>query len=513
MYFTGDIRQDVAQILEAAQRVSADVGKEVEAILHESHVDPLSDEELSRLLTTIINVVKRNAELRGDTALVEALAEDTEIMVKRLLKLRSGKTVAGVPLVNKRLALLSRNGIAVGPVFPNPVFHGKEVPMKSGFVKTTDISLWDQNERLDIHLSQFQKRSGRAPNAQELLDIMMSKMKLPGMTEDDPFKITDLARSIAINGVRKPPILDLDGTLLDGNRRVTACYFILNSSDDQFTADQKKRAEYIFCWQLTEHATDDDRHRVVVSLNFESDCKQDWPEYVKARKVYDEWQAMLALEGRPPGPQRQAQMKRELSMRYALGSETTVVGRYLKMVDWANEFEEHQINGRKKDVYEVKHQANRYFQYFDEMQKGVSPGGVADTLNKNESFRHLVFDLLFAGKFSNWRQIRSLKHAPSSQEAMEILQGARTEPDVELAQDRVDGALVIAAAKSAQNREIGANTRIEAFVKWLDELPMKAYRTSISRINLKRLVAALELAGTAAAKVLESEPDSDDNAE
>ncbi|MEA5515784.1 hypothetical protein [Nodularia sp. UHCC 0506] len=63
----------------------------------------------------------------------------------------------------------------------------------------------------------------------------------------------------------------------------------------QFDSEQKRRAEYIPVWQITEHATNDDRNAVVVSLNFESDCKLDWSDYIKARKVYEEWQAMLAL--------------------------------------------------------------------------------------------------------------------------------------------------------------------------------------------------------------------------
>src|SRR5260221_386002 len=86
-------------------------------------------------------------------------------------------------------------------------------------------------------------------------------------------RVADLARSVANNGVRRSPIIDLDGPLLDGNRRVTACHYVLRSPE--FTSEQKKRAEWIYVWQLTEHATDEDRDVVVVSLNFEPDHKQD----------------------------------------------------------------------------------------------------------------------------------------------------------------------------------------------------------------------------------------------
>ena len=167
----------------------------------------------------------------------------------------------------------------------------KSRPNAAGFIKTSDIRLWPKNERLDLHLKQFQHRNSRIPNHEELLDIMLSRMDLPGLREvpevskkkqTDQFEIVKLACSIANNGVRKPPIVDIDGTLLDGNRRVTASWYVLNS--DEFDSKQKQRAEYTFVWQLTEHATDDQREAVVVSLNFEDDCKEEWPEYAELER-------------------------------------------------------------------------------------------------------------------------------------------------------------------------------------------------------------------------------------
>src|SRR5437660_496758 len=85
--------------------------------------------------------------------------------------------------------------------------------------------------------------SRRRRTGEELLDIMLGNIQLPGVKEEDQFAIHELARSIAANGVRKPPIIDIDGKLLDGNRRVTACRLVLDSQD--FTIEEKKRAEWI----------------------------------------------------------------------------------------------------------------------------------------------------------------------------------------------------------------------------------------------------------------------------
>jgi len=107
--------------------------------------------------------------------------------------------------------------------------------MRCGFVKLSDLQLWDENVRLDIHLAQFQQKHGRRPTPPELIEIMTHGASLPGTVEDQ-FEIVALARSIAANGVQKPPILDYNGTLLDGNRRVTACHYILHS--DEFGQDE-----------------------------------------------------------------------------------------------------------------------------------------------------------------------------------------------------------------------------------------------------------------------------------
>jgi len=107
--------------------------------------------------------------------------------------------------------------------------------------------------------------------------------------------------------------------------------------------------------------------------------------------------------------------------------------------------------------------------------------------------KHLVFDLLFDRKFQNWRQIRELKYIYESEEAREALGRARAEEDAEIAEDHLENAMAIARSQRAEMREVGANTRIEAFVKWLEELPIRAWRDSIKTDNLRRLLRALRL--------------------
>lgn len=485
------LQRELEEIIQAAHRASADVGVQVEGVLREGLEHPLSREEAVALLTEVLSTLKQGVDRRGDERGREVLSGDIAALVERVVQARERASTS--ERKQPGIELISHNGVVPGPVRPRPIFHTRPVPMRSGFVKLTDLQLWDENVRLDIHLAQFQQKHGRRPTQAELIDIMTNGANLPG-TAEDQFEIVSLARSIAANGVQKPPILDYDGTLLDGNRRLAACHYIRHS--DEFGPEEKKRVEYVYVWQLTEDATPDDREAVVVALNFESDCKEPWPEYIKARKVYDEWQSVLDLEPIKPGPQRQAQLKRELSRKFALGPDTAVVNRYLKMIDWANDFEEYLIQERSRDEYEVKHATNTYFQYFDEMAKGAKPGGVAHTLVQDESFKHLVFDLLFQGKIKNWTLIRKLKYLDEDvrQGLIEALNmEVHNETELETAQDKVEETLDAAHARNAEVRQVGANARIESFVKFLEELPVKAFRDLITPQNLRRLIKALKL--------------------
>ncbi len=490
------LRREIEALITAARRISPEVSDQVDRVFNEARTNPLSREEAVELLTTVITVLRSNAANRANGATAAALADGD--LIGRLLTARDRvRQLATAPAARPapaRLDLLSRNGVTAGALHPTPLYHGTRVQMNHGFVKLTDMGLWDQNDRLDIHLRQFQQQHGRRPNRDELLQIMLSEMPLLGVTHEDQFQIVALAHSISVNGVRKPPILDLDGTPLDGNRRIAACFYILNNPDD-FDDEERRRVEYLYVWQLTEHATPEDKRTVVVSLNFESDCKMEWPAYVKARRVYEEWQAMKLREPRA-GAQRVREMLVELSKRYALGPNPATVKRYLKMVDLADEFADYHVNDRGRDRFEVEHQANRYFEYFDELSKGVNPGGVAHTLNQNEPFKHLVYDLLFQDKFASFKEIRDLKYMDD--EVRENLVRAAEMPtttadELDEAQDLVERTLTDARNRNRQNRVGNPNIRIHTFVQWLEDLPLSVLRQELRPDVRQELRDALEL--------------------
>ena len=490
----GDLRRGYELLLEELRSVSENCTEDMERVRLEGSKNPMSDDEVRRFLGRCLDEAGRGARSRGDVSTATYLETEKEHIMERVLEIRK-RDVSGSTSQTHRngvsLSLKSHQGIQPHPLRPSPVFHGRSVPVNVGFVDVRDIRLWRGNRRLNIHVSQFEKTHGRAPDSDDLLDIMGSRANLAGLDKKDQFKIVDLAKSIAASGVRQPPIIAYDGVLLDGNRRVAACRHIL---ENDFSSEEKERAATVQVWRLTEHASNDEENAVVVSLNFEKDLKVEWPEYVKGQILYEEWRAMLEREDRPLGA-RQNELKRELARRYAITVDRC--NRYIAMVELADDFEDYQRNERGKDAHEVKHRSNEYFQYFDELGKGRSPGGVNWSMNQDDAFRNLVFDLLHDGKFRNYVQIRDLRHAYGNEEAMDLLRAARNTEDEDEAQQRVDLGLSAGKVARAEERRIGGNKRVEAFVRWLREAPVEFFSAgepgAITEENLGRLYSALKL--------------------
>jgi hypothetical protein len=510
----GGLTADFGSLLADARRAVADVDEEIHAALMGLEDDPVEAEEARALLVRVIAALRRSQDPaaqktaddleRDIDGCVAAIAPNTVARTGEAADGYRAASAAGVRSTDApetgRLVLQARDDVAPGPVSPTPYFDQREIPMYGGFVRVSDLLLRGDNERLEVHLGQFRQLNGRQPSPDELFSLLMSTTPLPGLErEEDQFNIKPLGRSIANNGVRKPPVIDVDGTLLDGNRRIAACLWVLG--EPGFTPEQRARAEWVYVWQLTEFSNTDHRHQVVVSLNFEDDLKEEWPEYVKARKVFEAWQEMISLEPRTPAQARTTELKKALSRRFALGPRTDIVNRYIKMVQEADRFEEHQVEDRRNDPFEVKHRASEYFQYFDELTKGKNDG-VAAALGADDVLRGVVYDLLFQQKFISFNQIRDLRYVADDDQAIADLRKARDERDLDAGAQELRNVLARARALHSERRNTDPNPRIADFVQWLESLPVGAFRDSVKEENLEKLVLALKLTRGAAVQVL-----------
>ena len=490
-----DLQHGYRLLFDVFRSISEDCTKDLERVRQEGRANPMKSGDAKQLLNACFEAACRGARDRGDVDTARQLEERRDSIMQQVLA-RCTRDTQGANLsvetVNNALCLESHDGVDPHPVRPPPVFHGHRVNVVEGFVDVRDISLSATNQRLQIHVDQFKATHGRAPSPDDLVRLISSEANLSGLDGRDQFKINNLARSIAAGGVRQPPIISHHGNLLDGNRRVAACLHVLQS--DEFQTLEKRRAKKIRVWRLAEDSSPEDERAVVVALNFEPACKEEWPEYVKGRIIYDDWRAALDLEDKASA-ERHRTIKRELASKYAITVDR--VNRYIEMVKLANDFEEHHRNVRNQDSHEVQHRTNQCFQYFDELGKGRGPGGVNYAINIDDGFRSLVFDLLYDRKFRNFAQIRGLKHVAKEEESKSLLRDARQQTDLEEARDRVDDAFALARHAQASERKVGGNKRIETFVQWLREAPIEFFSVgepgAITEKNLRALHEALSL--------------------
>jgi hypothetical protein len=476
------------ELLEELRFEAGQYDEEVAKAVADVEAQPLPDDEKRALLTAVYTRLKESPIAQTDPQACAALAADVRILVDHAIRRhRAASTTTRTP------ARILTEADFPRPVVPKPRFHGMQIDLVEVWVDPRDLQLWPDNDRLEIHVAEFKKLHRRPPSQDELLTIMLSQIELPGVLRgEDEFGIRSLAQSIANNGVRVPPIIDHWGVPQDGNRRLAACLLILSSDD--YTNEQKQRVQRILVRKMSEFAQPPEYRAVVVGLNFEPDEKIEWPEYIKARKVAEDWENMLAAEGGEPTPQRRRELRRRLAESFVISTDR--VDRYLKMVEWADRFEEHHRLTRGRGTHEVQRAASEHFQYFAEMSIGLSEGGVAHTLKTDDELRTMTFDLLYDGKIKAFPLVRELPKVARSQEARDLLLEAVAMPADEkslpYAREKVSDAVAEARANDRELRALGADAKIRSFVKWFLSLPLDVFEEKCETKTLEGLVQAFK---------------------
>lgn len=438
--------------------------------------DRFTDEELRELLTSVLVVIRSNGELtEADRDRIEGevrSAIDAAIKTRNEMETKwdgypaaspeEAGPAAGEDSERTHLALFDYDAVKVRPA-PASTFLGRTIPLTEGFARTQDVEFWQENKRLDIDLKNFRRTEGRNPDPEELKRMLWPT----GSTKKgDPHEIGELADDIAARGVHTPPVIDYWGTAWDGNRRLAACLYILAS--DEYDDVQKDRARQVRVWQTNEHATKDQIDAIVTSLNFGKDLKKPWPEYVRARDVFDAYIELRDIEAsrRTLTDRDETKIRRRVADKF--GIKTQDVTRYCKMVTWAIEFEDYHRE-QDRDENEVESRTAQLFQYFYELDAGVGDDKLGRRFSNDESFRAIVFDLLFDQKIKNFSQVRELRRVYDTPEALDVLKEAHAQPHTALGRDAVDRATFIAKQKSQESRQAGRGNELASIAKWLRE--------------------------------------------
>jgi hypothetical protein len=469
-----ELREDVQILIQRAVVLAAEVGSDLEEAVRLAAEEPLSDDEVRPLFTRIITLIRGGLDDGLDEAKRTSILQEVADLVDEVIAHRNARRApspkGGSRVTTSRddghLELIAWGGLDVRPVTPVPVFNGQPLALTEGYARTENLRLWPENHRLELHLAEFRQEHKRTPTDEELIQLLHGMLPLAGSSgKRDPFEIQNLAASIAVKGVQTPPIIDWTGELKDGNRRMAACLLILHG--ETYGPEAKQRAAKIRVWQTPKDTTQDQIDAIVVSLNFERDLRMPWPEYVKARQVVDRYYEVYDAERVVPDQARERALKKQVAESFAI--KVGDVSRYLKMVRWAEEFEDHHRDNRNRDDATIKYRSNDLFQYFYELDAGRGEDKLGAKIRQDESFKALIFDLMFDGKFRNWTQLRDMRKVVNNEKAIELVTRAHLEPDRLRAQELISDAVFEARRNDLETKRLGVKEWVDSAIDRLDE--------------------------------------------
>jgi hypothetical protein len=446
---------EAQRLLDQALELSRDFGDDVEAAVRAASEHPLDEQTATRLYTRILRMLRGSGhDLDDEERLV--LAEEVRAEVARLVAAVSRPEA---PARSTGLELVARNGMEPHTVTPVPIFNTTPIPMVEGYVDVTTVPLWRENHRVEFYVEEFYERNGRQPDADELLSIMHGTLEdLPSLrAKKDPFGIIPLAESIARKGVQQPPVLTWDGEPKDGNRRISAAKYVLAS--DRFSVAEKERARWVRVWRAPAGTTEDQFESIVVSLNFESDHKEPWPEYVKGRLVAGRYQVLRDNFGGVPSVAQEKKLRDQVAAAYAITAQQ--VQRYVRMVKWAEDYEAYHVDERGLDPAAVRHKTDKDFQRFYEIEAGRAGTKLTEQLEKDDALRPVVYDLMY-DVLDSGAQVRELHKVVADEAALKLLRQAHDEAGV----DHIDQALSLAEEAIAEAKRKSPTKRL-GLEQWL----------------------------------------------
>lgn len=468
---------ELRRLIEEMFAVADTLGDDVADVVRLAAQYPLPVDRARSLYTKVLVVLRTAGVDLDDDARREVLARvENEVEQFVSSESRPGVTTTvesddeDEPDDGDPIELIEYNGLHPHPVVPVPEFNGKRIPVMEGYVDVTELNLWKGNHRVELAVAEFSDRYGRYPDHIELLGIIQGEVILPSFTKRDPFQIVPLARSIARKGVERPPIVTWTGEPKDGNRRIGAARYVVEHPEE-FNEEERERARWIRVWRCPKGTTKDQIEAIVVALNFEPELKVPWPEYIKARLVAEKYDLEKSGIGRIT--QATAKRIREAVARH-FAIKPAEVTRYLRMVDWATDFEHYHIEEKGRDEADVRYKANDIFQWFYEIDAGRGNEKLTRRLDSDDELKEVVYDLMF-DVLDSGAQVRTLHKVVGDDDALSFLtkahdtfsQAPRGDSDAleearEKALELVKDAIEEANRKSTQLRK----TRL-SFDSWL----------------------------------------------
>jgi len=343
-------------------------------------------------------------------------------------------------------------------------FHGRRLLLWEGHVPVDKIQGWVDNPRIRLA---SQRKKVSVGDRDLMQDEVFEIMKI-----DPSFKLAALRDDILANGLREPIVLSSSGVLLDGNRRFFAIRFVLEG----LPKGDSKRQDYekIHAYVLDDSCTKLDEELVLVEENFHPSLKLEWPEYVKAQFIKDDWGDGLD--------------SKEIAKKY--GWQKRKVNETIRILQLIDDFltfatddpdpEDEYGGGLGLEENAAEAKAAENYQYFNEAQKSFF-----NALQTEPEFKALFFRWLNEGKFSSFPEVRIAHQAWKDTEARSIIASSA-------ATAAKDAKAVIDYKKRVLKSKNEAKVRIDEFATFLRGLKADEIET-LPKPTVKKLQDSLVL--------------------
>jgi len=319
------------------------------------------------------------------------------------------------------------------------LFHNIYINVYPKEVRFEKIAFWKYNLRTVLPFSLLEKEFNKELSQISLEDIA------DFLVEQRNLKIRDLAQSIERNGVRVPLIILKDGTLLDGNRRYFACYYLLK----QTTAAGKHRPRALDCipvWVIKNEDVDyKTKQKILAEANFVPDYKVEWTLDVKAKVIYDYYISCVKSKI------SREKIYKEILDVYSVDKST--VDAYVESVRLSKEFIKFAPRNQKDRYREILQDKFLYFWEFRDK-------AFTKTLNLNKkeilALKKMFFTMLAHDRLKNYKQVEPMIRAIKDEYEWKML--------TESSGSKIDQIEALYKEKKAIK---SAEDKIRNFLRWL----------------------------------------------
>lgn len=351
------------------------------------------------------------------------------------------------------------------PALGHRLYHGRDLKLWQGFVNIDRVQGWADNPRLELEMKRWKDQRTNAEITQEDLYDLMNTTKHVALDE--------LSKNIRENGLREPIVLTFDGKLLDGNRRFFATKLACNDERDD---SKRKELSIIPCFVLLGDSSDEDSHHILVEENFSPSLKREWPDHVKAKRIYEEHEA--------------GKDNKDIAQKYGWNiSKVVQTIRAYKIsqdfISYATEDPDPNTErgGLGKSELDAESIASDNYQFFYEAQKSLRKPLLEEV---NEEFAEIFYRRIAQKDFFvSFPEVRSAYEAYNDPQSRQILE-----------KGEAGGGKILKALIQVKNSKIKelytAQEKIDEFVKFLKEMSTEQ-KESISDESLTHLENALEV--------------------